>query len=233
VYRLSGQDPDGDVLSFVLLEGPANMRFDRALGRAAWRAGPTGVYTVRFAVSDGREESEQSFRLHVVSTDGRMEFSNQAPTRARHGQLYSYQPQLINAPANAPHFTLVTAPANMRIDPNSGLISWLPSTDGPANVAVSIRASSGQQQALQSFQIRLVAGNEAPLIVSTPIAEASVDSLYLYSVRAADADGDTLVYTIVNGPQDMRINPLSGLVAWVPSREDIGRHEIAVGAYDG
>ena len=121
----------------------------------------------------------------------------------------------------------------MRIDSASGLISWQPNTDDPTSVAVSIRVSSGQQQALQNFQIRLVAGNEAPLIVSPPIAEASVDSLYLYSVRAADADGDTLVYTIVNGPQDMRINPLSGLVAWIPSREDIGTHEIAVGAYDG
>ncbi len=233
VYRLLGSDPDGDVLSFLLLEGPQGMRFDRALGRAVWRVREVGVFPVRFAVSDGQEVSEQAFRIHVVSAAGRLTFSGQPPLRARRGRIYTYQPQLLNAPVAALHFTLIAAPPRMRVDSGTGLISWLPGSDDSTRVAVILRVSGDNEEATQRFQIRVVEGNEAPEIISRPLAQAWVDSLYLYSVRARDADDDALVYTIVQGPQDMRINPLNGLIAWVPSRGDIGLHEIVVRAYDG
>ena len=65
-----------------------------------------------------------------------------------------------------------------------------------------------------------------------PVEVAWIDSLYIYSLRATDTDDNTLAYNIVEGPADMRINRLSGLLAWVPEEADLGVHEITLSAYD-
>ena len=231
-YTIRGIDPDGDPMRFSLLAGPDDMRFDSAIGKAAWRPNTPGTYDVRIAISDGQAASEQAFRLHVIANLQRMAFTSEPATRAYIGQPYSYQAQLINAQL-ALEFSLITGPDRMTVDPTSGRISWLPKGGDPTSSIVTLLAASGDQQIRQSFQLDLVAGNEAPQIVSTPILSARVDSLYLYAVQASDPDGDPLVYTIARGPDNMRINPLNGLISWVPQRSDVGEHDIAVKTYDG
>ncbi len=233
IYAISSVDADGDAMSFNLLEGPQGMRFDRAIGRAAWRPASAGTYEVRIAVSDGTVASEQTFRLHVVGSTERMAFASEPPLSVRLGRLYRYQPLLLNTPSTAPRFSLLAAPPRMQIDPDTGLISWMPTSGDATRSAVTLVASSGVQQVRQQFQIALTEGNTAPQITSTPITQTLVDSLYLYPLRASDADSDTLVFTIVRGPTTMRINPLNGLISWVPKRSDMGIHDIAVRTYDG
>lgn len=121
----------------------------------------------------------------------------------------------------------------MRVDSQTGMLSWIPSAGSNAIVAIALQVAGGGQSQTQRFQIRLVEGNAAPLILSTPAKVAWIDSLYLYTLRATDADGDTLVYTVAQGPSGMRINPLAGQVAWAPEIEDLGFHDIALNAYDG
>ncbi len=233
LYAINSVDTDGDAMSFNLIDGPPGMRFDRAIGRAAWRPTSAGTYEIRIAVSDGNVASEQTFRLHVVASTERMAFASQPTTSVRLGRLYRYQPLLINTPSTTLRFSLLSAPPGMQIDPGTGQISWMPNSGDPTSSAVTLLATSGVQQIRQSFQIALTEGNTAPQITSTPVTQTLVDSLYLYPLHASDADSDTLVYTIVRGPATMRINPLNGLISWVPKRIDVGTHEIAVRTYDG
>jgi len=188
---------------------------------------------VRIAATDGRIASEQSFRIHVLSSLERISFSSEPVTRAYIGRPYSYLPQLINVQVSDASFSLLNAPERMSINPNTGQISWLPISGDPVNSDVTLRASDGIQQVFQRFEITLATGNEAPRIVSIPPRTARVDSVYLYAVQADDPDADPLVYRITRGPETMRINPLNGLVSWVPQRGDIGSYEIAISAYDG
>ena len=157
-------DADGDAMSFNLLEGPQGMRFDRAIGRAAWRPASAGTYEVRIAVSDGTVASEQTYRLHVVGSTERMAFASEPPLSVRLGRLYRYQPLLLNTPSTAPRFSLLAAPPRMQIDPDTGLISWMPTSGDPTSSAVTLVASSGVQQVRQRFQIALTEGNTAPQI---------------------------------------------------------------------
>ncbi len=73
----------------------------------------------------------------------------------------------------------------------------------------------------------------APEIVSSPILEASEDSLYLYDVDAVDENSDTLVYGLVEFPQNMSIDSTSGIITWFPKQEDVGSHNISVNVTDG
>ena len=232
-YRLQAFDPDGDKLDFRLVEGPQGMGFDRILQRAAWRSPVPGVFTVRFEVGDGQLTVEQIFRLHVLTTGGGVTIVSQPDSRARRGQLYVYQPLLDNPGQQSASFHLESGPKGMRVDAQSGLVTWIPDSTVSAEVEVVLSVHGEWGEIRERFQLEVVDGNELPEILSTPPDTTWVDSLYVYRMQARDAEGDTLVFQIVSGPEGMRISPISGVVAWQPDAADAGSTEIVLAVYDG
>ncbi len=57
--------------------------------------------------------------------------------------------------------------------------------------------------------------NEAPVIVSTPITEATEDIIYVDTVFAEDADGDPLSYQLTEAPKGMEID--GNMITWTPA----------------
>lgn len=51
---------------------------------------------------------------------------------------------------------------------------------------------------------------------SSPITAAGLDSLYSYDVEATDPDGDALLYLLTTSPAGRTIDPVSGLMNWIP-----------------
>lgn len=69
---------------------------------------------------------------------------------------------------------------------------------------------------------RLTIANRVPIISSTPDTTAIEDSLYTYDVEATDPDGDSLTYSLEVSPDGMGIDPITGLITWLPANEDVG-----------
>lgn len=74
--------------------------------------------------------------------------------------------------------------------------------------------------------------NTPPKIISKPIKKAFVDSLYTYQVRAEDIDGDTLIYKLLQAPQGMRIDSISGLITWTPTVNSPKTNKVEVRVQD-
>lgn len=62
--------------------------------------------------------------------------------------------------------------------------------------------------------------NHPPVIISQPLTNASPGLLYSYDVEAIDEDLDPLTYSLLQSPQNMVINPTSGVIQWTPSKVD-------------
>jgi parallel beta-helix repeat protein len=75
--------------------------------------------------------------------------------------------------------------------------------------------------------------NQAPVIISEPIINATEDQPYLYQLEASDPNGDTLTYTFTIKPEGMDINSESGLISWTPTNNQVGNHHIIVKISDG
>lgn len=75
--------------------------------------------------------------------------------------------------------------------------------------------------------------NQAPVIISEPIINATEDQLYLYQVEASDPDEDTLTYSFTIKPEGMDINSESGLISWTPINNQVGNHRIIIEITDG
>jgi hypothetical protein len=72
-------------------------------------------------------------------------------------------------------------------------------------------------------------GPEAPMIISTPRTGVFVGNLYIYDVDAiVKAGSPAATYMLITYPADMTIDPISGLIEWVP--ESVGDFDVSVKA---
>jgi len=131
-------------------------------------------------------------------------------------------------------FSLDQAPAGLTIRANTGEISWTPRADQVGVAAVTVRAEDfeGLSNTL-TFEIEVIDPNAAPLI--TPIADRGVvvGDLLALTVEATDDDpGDPPTFSLDQAPSAMTLDPVSGLLAWVPTAADAGAHPVTVRATD-
>lgn len=73
--------------------------------------------------------------------------------------------------------------------------------------------------------------NAPPLIDSQPPLQFEALE-YSYQVKASDADGDKLVYTLAKSPQGMTIDPGTGLISWPLSGVSPGAYPLKIAVSD-
>ncbi|MBI2651148.1 lamin tail domain-containing protein [Candidatus Woesearchaeota archaeon] len=75
------------------------------------------------------------------------------------------------------------------------------------------------------------ATNGAPEITSMPITKANIVETYSYNVKAIDADGDALIFSLAISPSGMSISS-SGLITWNPGASQLGKNNVTVSVSD-
>ena len=74
--------------------------------------------------------------------------------------------------------------------------------------------------------------NNAPVIISKPNLFAIENTNYYYDVNASDEDNDILTYSLINAPEGMIINSLTGLITWAPTEDQLGDYFIKIEVKD-
>ena len=170
-YDIIASDPDGDMLSYELLEKPEGMKVDANSSSIQWI--PThadyGLNKIVLKVSDPYGAYlTQSWSIWVSITD------NSAPTIVSPPQTIAYAANryIYNIVANDDEedglsYSLVDFPDGMQIDPASGQISWIPEflQIGAHNVTVRVKDDKGAYGE-QSFSLLV---HEAPAEISVDI----------------------------------------------------------------
>lgn len=82
--------------------------------------------------------------------------------------------------------------------------------------------AGGKESNVATVSLDALAPNAAPEITSVAITSATVGFEYLYAVSALDPDLDPLLFSLVEGPVGMAIDPPTGLLRWSPANADIG-----------
>ena len=75
--------------------------------------------------------------------------------------------------------------------------------------------------------------NNIPVITSEPVRIAKEYHPYSYDVEAQDADNDSLIYQLITAPQGMNLDPETGLIQWIPARENAGNNYVEIIVDDG
>jgi hypothetical protein len=107
-------------------------------------------------------------------------------------------------PANRLTFTLLSAPTNAVLDPNTGVLAWTPTeTQGPGTNRVRVRVAdngSPNMEATGEFTVTVREVNAPPVWRSDPPAVAPVGQIYSYRLDAIDSENELLRFTAVTLP---------------------------------
>jgi hypothetical protein len=210
-------------------EGELAARTD-AGGHYAFARLAAGSYSVRLHPPSGwriTAPASESFELSLTGGQivSGLDFGAFPPTNGllNAGPAFVSSPPTNSLPANAallyealardsdgdtPTYDLVTAPAGMLVETNTGVVAWRPMLVQIGTHDVILRASDGRGGvALQSFQITVTAPNSPPVLTSFPPGPAVVGLPYRYHVRAQDAEGQALAFLLgSNAPAGMSLN---------------------------
>ncbi|WP_404362056.1 PQQ-dependent sugar dehydrogenase [Corallococcus coralloides] len=115
----------------------------------------------------------------------------------------------------------VTGGASLTFTPEDGTstktvtVATVRDTDSEDDVALLTVSSPGLTSRVVTVIARDVAG--APAITSAPVTQATVGKPYAYTVTAIGKPAPSL--TLVQGPQGMTLDPVSGRLSWTPATE--------------
>jgi hypothetical protein len=237
-YQVEANDPDGDPISYELSLAPEGMTIT-GTGRVVWvpTEDQVGTHTVSIMVTDGRDGSfTQSFDLPVQ--DGAInhppKITSQPRLRVQLGRPYLYLVEVEEPDGDPLTFSLPVKPAGMTIDAN-GLVAWTPTPSQLGSHSVKIEVTDGRGgYTAQQYAIDVVAQDQnlPPKITSSPPLVAVVDRTYRYDAVAEDPENDTLMWSLVQAPVGMSIDPLRGTVVWKPLAEQVGEQTVTIRVID-
>ena len=75
-------------------------------------------------------------------------------------------------------------------------------------------------------------GNKAPMIDSMPLTSIKIEQPYSYDVNANDFENDVLAYSLIDYPEGMTIDTLTGVVNWTSTKEQVGEHKVSINVED-
>jgi hypothetical protein len=127
----------------------------------------------------------------------------------------------IDLPPDTLSYQLLNPPSGMTIDQN-GIIVWTPSeAQGPSTNSIVTVASDGSASATNHFAIFVTEPNTAPALL--PMADRIIHAGALLSVNcfAADAQSNTVSFSLDAAPLGAGINATNGWLAWQSTVADV------------
>lgn len=231
-------DNQDDTLTFSLGVFPDGMVIDPLTGVILWtpQPGQEGSHSVSVVVSDDRGGStSQSYEVVVSEQNLAPVILTESLPDAIRGETYHFGIEAEDANATDQlTFSLVTAPSNMVIDPQTGMITWLPvqSQVGLNPVKVRVTDTGGLFDEAE-WGLLVIHLNRAPVITSTPPLSAEAGAAYRYDVAGSDPDeDDALSFSLVDAPSGMMIDASTGVIHWLPQAEQEGSHPVRVRVED-
>lgn len=241
-FRPTASDADGDALVFTIGNKPAWAAFDTTTGTLSGTPTAAGSFgNVTISVSDGKASAALApFSITVTApiTNRAPTISGTPPASVLADQAYSFRPTASDADGDTLVFSIGNKPSWATFSTSTGALAGTPTAAQAgtyANVVISV--SDGKLTAvLAPFTITVTAPvtNRAPTIGGTPVTAAESDRPYSFRPTAADADGDTLAFSIANKPSWATFDVSTGTLYGTPAAADVGSYgNVTISVSDG
>ncbi|MDB9426649.1 putative Ig domain-containing protein [Microcystis aeruginosa CS-564/01] len=240
-YDANAVDADNDTLFYSLSLAPDGLTIDNNTGVLSWQSPTIGNYNISISVEDGKGGRDtQTYNLGVVTNviDSQL---NRPPVFVSnpvvYGNLnteYRYDADATDADNDNLTYSVINAPNGLVINQNTGVITGTPTVLGATEITLQVNDGKGGI-ATQIYTLSVLeekTDNYAPVIISEPILKASTSQNYVYDVNAIDPDKDILTYSLVNAPQGMSIDNLTGEIVWNTAGKTVGNYNVSVKVTD-
>lgn len=238
-FTYAATDPDGDPLTFSLVNPPANASIDANTGVFTFTPDydQANTYNIVVEVSDGDSIATSTSVVTVTNVNRAPFFTAELnDTTIAEGQLLEFTYQAEDPDGDPLTFTLIEKPDGAEIDPITGVLTWTPGYDqeGTHNIAATVTDGEFIDTSRTSIVV-VTHTNQAPQFTAelndTTINEGQT---LTFTYEAVDPDGDTtLVFSLFEAPEGAEIDSLTGVFTWTPTYEQAGPHNVVAMVSDG
>ncbi|MFO1395085.1 MAG: putative Ig domain-containing protein [Steroidobacteraceae bacterium] len=246
-FKPSAADPDGQALTFAVINKPTWASFDTATGRLTGKPGAVsaGTYSnVGISVTDGASTASLApFTITVTAQANTPPTISGTPsTSVQAGNAYDFRPTATDADGNALRFSIVNPPSWATFDAASGRLSGTPQSGNVGTYAqIVLSVSDGTDVAfLPMFSITVTSppapapANRAPTISGTPSTSAKAGQPYAFAPTASDPDGQALTFSISGKPSWASFDTKTGALTGTPGDTSVGTYgPITISVSDG
>ena len=183
--------------------------------------------------------SNLNFSIFVINTNDPPSFTSTPIITATEDVLYSYT--ITTTDSDPQDFVTLytcgctTLPSWLNFNKDTGVLSGIPRNSNVGVHQVTIRAQDTDCYVIsQEFNITVANVNDPPTFTSTPVTTALEDSVYSYTVTAADLDptSDTFDLSGTTIPSWLTFNASTGLLTGTPLNEHVGSNSVIITATD-
>ena len=246
-FKPTAADPDGQALTFAVINKPTWASFDTATGRLSGTPGTisAGTYSnVGISVTDGSSTASLApFTITVTAQANTPPTISGTPaTSVQVGNAYDFRPTASDANGNALRFSIVNPPSWATFDTATGRLSGTPQSGNVGTTAQIVISVSDNIDVtfLPMFSITVTAPppvaptNNPPTISGTPSTAGKAGQPYAFSPTATDPDGQTLTFTISGKPSWATFDTRTGTLSGTPADGNVGTFgPITIGVTDG
>ncbi|MEL6109171.1 MAG: putative Ig domain-containing protein, partial [Planctomycetota bacterium] len=229
-FEFFAADPEGQRISWTLLEAPHGAVVHPEAGYFAWTPPEFSTETFDFTIaafdSEGLMDTLDYSITVVPSTSGPI-FRTTPPGRPAATLNHWIYPADAYDPDGGPvTYHVVDGPQGFGVDRVTGHYLFVPQPDQLGIHPVTISAIDDEGVAgFQTFDIEVVDEflNRAPTIDSLPPLEVAVAENFVYEIIASDPDQDALTYSLLRGPSGLSLTYVNDVprIEWiVESPED-------------
>ena len=148
--------------------------------------------------------------------------------------LYHYVLLATDATGNPLTYSALVKPAWLSFNPNTHVLSGVPSNSEVGVHKVTLRVSNGLLYSDQTFTITVKNQNDAPIIMSSARTTINENEVYSYVFFASDIDANSiLTYAAPIIPDWLTFNQVTGILSGTPSHEELGSHPVSLRVSDG
>ena len=248
---LHATDGDGDPITFSKSFGPAYMTVTTVSPGTGSATGNVhlapsladqGVVSGGIVASDGTFVTAATLDITVTGPDRPPVLVQPLPMSGRAGQTIDQVVSASDPDEDPLTFSKVSGPAFMSVQTLSateGLVRLSTTASDSGASTGTVRASDGQLTDQKSFSITIRV-NTPPSIEYIPTLFVAAGSMFDQSLYSFDAEGDSVVFSKVFGPNFMTVTTPSsgpgfayGNIHLAPGPSQVGSYNAAVAVSDG
>ncbi|KKL26041.1 hypothetical protein LCGC14_2399260, partial [marine sediment metagenome] len=234
-YEIQALDPEGDALTYSLIEGPRKMVM--VGNTVSWPVGKSkaGVYPVTVAVTDGVNTVQQSYDLTVSSLSDlpAVTITSVPGERALAFSTYRYVIEAVNPDDGPLTYTIEEVRDDLDgVSISGNVFTFYPTqvftftASGYIDITIGVTDQYGRLTT-QSWSILLSRDTLIPYVVGIAPREAVVGQAYQYVVDGRiDYSSVDPTFSLKSGPVGMTMT--GNIANWIPTPDQLGVHTIVV-----
>lgn len=236
-YNVDASDPDGDAVQYALVLAPSGMSIDAVSGEINWVPNAQGSANVTVSAADGRGgRAEQTFAISIAPANLPPSITSTPVTEIAVDSNYVYNVIATDPDGDTLVYRLLDAPTGLRIDAQTGQVTWQPYFAGTSTVEIQVSDPSGLT-AIQQYQVEVsfTDGKRPPVLSQIGDIVAPLGQTTQRVIQANDPEGLPITFRVspLPLPEGMTFHEKTGEFEYRPIEADIGTRTLTFSASDG